>query len=38
MRVNEIKPGTIPEYEVAAMVVTKSVVKDYKDMLRKRGL
>ncbi len=38
VRVNEIKPGTIPEYEVAAMAVTKSAVKDYKDMLRKRGL
>jgi hypothetical protein len=37
VRVQELKPGTIPEYEVAAMAVSKEAVKDYKDMLRKRG-
>jgi len=37
VRVQEIKPGTIPEYEVAAIAVGKEAVKDYKDMLRKRG-
>ena len=37
VRVKEIQPGTIPEYEVAAMAVSKEAVKDYKDMLRKRG-
>ena len=38
LRVKEIKPGNIPEYEVAALAVNKEAVKDYKDMLRKRGL
>jgi hypothetical protein len=37
VRVRETKPGTIPEYEVAAMAVSKEAVKNYKDMLRKRG-
>ncbi|MBT3415369.1 MAG: hypothetical protein HN426_09475 [Nitrospina sp.] len=37
VRVQETKPGTIPEYEVAAIAVSKEAVKDYKDMLRKRG-
>ena len=37
VRVKETKPGTIPEYEVAAMVVSEGTVKNYKDMLRKRG-
>jgi len=37
VRVKETKPGTTPEYEVAAMAVTKDAVKNYKDMLRKRG-
>ena len=37
VRVQEIKFGTIPEYEVAAIAVSKEEVKDYKDMLRKRG-
>ena len=38
VRVKEMKPGTIPEYEVAAIAVSKEAVKDYKDMMRKRGL
>ena len=38
LRVKEIKPGAIPEYEVAALAVNKEAVKDYQDMLRKRGL
>ena len=38
LRVKEIKPGDIPEYEVAALAVNKEAVKDYQDMLRKRGL
>ena len=38
LRVKEIKPGDIPEYEVAAIAVNKEAVKDYQDMLRKRGL
>ena len=37
IRVAETKPGTIPEFEVAAMAVTQDAVKSYKDMLRKRG-
>ena len=37
VRVQEIKSGTIPEYEVVAIAVSKEAVKDYKDMLRKRG-
>ena len=37
VRVMETKPGTIPEFEVAAMAVTQDIVKSYKDMLRKRG-
>ena len=37
VRVTETKPGTIPEFEVAAMAVTQDAVKSYKDMLRKRG-
>ena len=37
VRVMETKPGTIPEFEVAAMAVTQDAVKSYKDMLRKRG-
>jgi hypothetical protein len=37
VRVQEIKPGTIPEYEVAAIAVSKEAVKNYQDMLRKRG-
>jgi hypothetical protein len=38
LRIKEIKPGFIPEYEVAALAVNKEAVKDYQDMLRKRGL
>ena len=38
VRVKEMKPGIIPEYEVAAIAVDKKVVKDYKDMMRNRGL
>ena len=38
VRVKEIKPGTIPEYEVASVAVSQEAVKNYKDMLRKRGL
>jgi hypothetical protein len=38
VRVKEIQPGTIPENEVAAIAVSKEVVKDYKDMMRNRGL
>ena len=38
LRVKEIKPGDIPEYEIAALAVNKEAVKDYQDMLRKRGL
>ena len=38
LRVKEIKPGDFPEYEVAALAVNKEAVKDYQDMLRKRGL
>jgi hypothetical protein len=38
LRVKKIKPGAIPEYEVAALAVNKEAVKDYQDMLRKRGL
>ena len=38
LRVKEIKLGAIPEYEVAALAVNKEAVKDYQDMLRKRGL
>ena len=37
VRVMETKSGTIPEFEVAAMAVTQDAVKNYKDMLRKRG-
>lgn len=37
VRVEEKIPGTIPEFEVAAMAVSKEEVKHYKDMLRKRG-
>ena len=37
IRVKEVKPGTIPQYEVVAMAVGKEAVKKYKDMLRKRG-
>ena len=37
VRVVETKPGTIPEFEVAAMAVSQDEVKKYKDMLRKRG-
>ena len=38
VRVKEIKPGIIPEYEVAAIAVGKGAVKDYKEMMRNRGL
>jgi hypothetical protein len=38
LRVKEIKHGAIPEYEVAALAVNKEAVKDYQDMLKKRGL
>jgi hypothetical protein len=38
VRVKEIQPGIIPEYEVAAIAVGKGEVKDYKDMIRNRGL
>lgn len=38
VRVKELKSGTIPEYEVASVAVSKEAVKNYKDMLRKRGL
>ena len=37
VRINETKQGTIPELEIAAMAVSKDAVKNYKDMLRKRG-
>ncbi len=37
IRVKETKPGTIPECEVVAMAVSKEAVKNYRDMLRKRG-
>jgi hypothetical protein len=37
VRVKETRPGTTPEYEVAAMAVSKEAVKNYIDMLRKRG-
>lgn len=37
VRVTQTKSGTIPEFEVAAMAVTQETVKNYKDMLRKRG-
>ena len=37
IRVKEVKPGTIPQYEVVAMAVGKEEVKKYKDILRKRG-
>jgi hypothetical protein len=38
VRVKEMKPGIIPEYEVAAIAVGKGAVKDYKEMIRNRGL
>jgi hypothetical protein len=38
LRVKEVKPGAIPEYQVAALAVNKEAVKDYQDMLKKRGL
>ena len=38
VRVKEMKPGIIPEYEVAAIAVGKGAVKDYKEMMRNRGL
>jgi hypothetical protein len=38
VRVKEIKLGIIPECEVAAIAVSKETVKDYKDMIRNRGL
>jgi hypothetical protein len=38
IRVKEIKPSTIREYEVAAITLRKKVVKDYHDLLRKRGV
>jgi hypothetical protein len=38
VRVKEIKSGTIPENEVAAIAVSKKEVIDYKGMMRKRGL
>ena len=37
LRVQEITPGNIPEFEVVAIAVSKEAVKDYRDMLRKRG-
>ena len=37
VRITETKSGTIPELEVAAMAITQDAVKNYKDMLRKRG-
>ncbi len=37
VRVQEIKPDPIAEYEVVAVAVGKEKVKNYKDMLRKRG-
>ena len=37
VRITETKQGTIPELEIAAMAVSKDAVKNYKDMLRKRG-
>ena len=37
VRITETKQGTIPDLEIAAMAVTKDAVKNYKDMLRKRG-
>jgi hypothetical protein len=38
VRIKEMQPGTIPENEVVAIAVSKEVVKDYKDMMRNRGL
>ena len=38
VRVKEMKPGIIPEYEVAAIAVGKEAVKNYQDMIRNRGL
>tara|TARA_B100000686_G_scaffold242038_1_gene250733 strand:- start:386 stop:832 length:447 start_codon:yes stop_codon:yes gene_type:complete len=37
VRITETKSGTTPELEIAAIAVTKDAVKNYKDMLRKRG-
>ena len=37
VRVQEITPGNIPKFEVVAIAVSKEAVKDYRDMLRKRG-
>jgi hypothetical protein len=37
VRVQEITPGNIPEFEVVAIAVSKEAVKDYRDKLRKRG-
>ena len=37
VRITETKQGTIPDLEIAAMAVSKDAVKNYKDMLRKRG-
>ena len=37
VRVQEITPGNIPEFEVVAIAVSKEAVKDYRDKLTKRG-
>ena len=37
VRIVETKPGTIPQFEVAAVAVTQDEVKNYKYMLSKRG-
>ena len=37
VRVVETKPGTTPQFEVAAVAVTQGEVKNYKYMLSKRG-
>jgi hypothetical protein len=37
VRVQEITPGNIPEFEVVAIAASKKAVKDYRDMLKKRG-
>ena len=37
VRIVETKPGTIPQFEVAAVAVTLDEVKNYKYMLSKRG-
>ena len=37
VRVVETKPGTVPQFELAAKAVTQDEVKNYKYMLSKRG-